>query len=279
MAMEYVESAGARIPKLGFGTFQLDDDNAREMVRTALEAGYRHIDTAQMYGNETGVGRGIADAGVPREDIWLTTKAWVDRFRDGDLQRSARESLARLGVDSVDLLLLHWPNPDIPLEEAIGALNDVRDQGLARHIGVSNFPVALVREAEGLSRAPLVTDQVEYHPYLSQAPLLEALRERGMALTAYCPLGQGGVLNDGTIAAIARDHDRTPAQVILRWHYQQPGVVAIPRSRRAEHVRANFDILGFSLSDEEMRRISGLARADGRVVNPAGLAPEWDNAG
>ena len=250
---------------------------ARARVADALAAGYRHIDTAQMYGNESAVGAAIRDSGVPREQIFLTTKVWVDHFRDGDLQRAVEESLQRLGLDEVDLLLLHWPHPAVPLAETLGALNEVRQRGLARHIGVSNFTVALLEEAVALSEASLVTDQVEYHPYLAQRRLREALSRRQMALTAYCPLGKGRVLSDPVIGRIAREHGKQPAQVILRWHYQQPGVVAIPRSSKAERVRANLDIFDFELSEAEMVEISALARADGRVIDPAGLAPNWDD--
>lgn len=276
--MEYVNANGARIPKLGFGTFQLDSATARSAVGTALEAGYRHIDTAQMYGNEADVGAALGASDVPREDIFLTTKVWVDRFRDGELQASVDESLERLGTDYVDLLLLHWPNPDVPLAETIGALNDVRRRGLARHIGVSNFTVTLLEEAVATSDAPLVTDQVEYHPELSQQPVREALARHGMALTAYCPLGQGRVMDNATVRAIAERRDRTPAQVVLRWHYQQPDVIAIPRSSKPERIRANLEILDFELDEAEMAALSGLAREDGRIISPDSLAPAWDNA-
>lgn len=277
--MKVVHANGADIPAIGFGTFQLEPETARARVHDALAAGYRHIDTAQMYNNEEAVGAGIRDSGLARDEIFVTTKVWVDRFRDGDLQRSAEESLQRLGLDAVDLLLLHWPNPEVPLEETIGALNDVRQRGLARHIGVSNFTVALTREAVAASDAPLVTNQVEYHPYLSQDPVRRELARQGMALTAYCPLGQGRVLQDPVIARIASDHGKDPGQVILRWHYQQPDVVAIPRSSRAERVRSNLEIFDFELSEAEMNAISGLAREDGRIISPASLAPAWDNAG
>ncbi|MDN3518090.1 aldo/keto reductase [Aquisalimonas lutea] len=277
--MKVVHANGADIPAIGFGTFQLEPDTARARVHDALAAGYRHIDTAQMYNNEEAVGAGIRDSGLARDEIFVTTKVWVDRFRDGDLQRSAEESLQRLGLDAVDLLLLHWPNPEVPLEETIGALNDVRQRGMARHIGVSNFTVALTREAIAASDAPLVTNQVEYHPYLSQDPVRRELARQGMALTAYCPLGQGRVLQDPVIARIASDHGKDPGQVILRWHYQQPDVVAIPRSSREERVRSNLEIFDFELSEAEMNAISGLAREDGRIISPASLAPAWDNAG
>jgi len=277
--METVEVHGARIPKLGFGTFQLDDEIAYARVRDALDGGCRHIDTAQMYRNEEAVGEAVRDAGVPRDSVFLTTKVWVDRFRDGDLQRSVEESLKRLGLSRVDLVLLHWPNPDVPLAETIGALNDARAHGLTEHIGVSNFNVGLVREAVTASAAPLVTNQVEYHPQLNQDPVRAELARHGMVLTAYCPIGQGRLVDDPVIRRIADTHAHTPAQVILRWHYQQPDVIAIPRTSKAERVRENLDILGFRLSDEEMAAIHGLAREDGRIISPASLAPAWDNAG
>lgn len=276
--MENVNVHGAEIPKIGFGTFRLQGDVATDAVAAALASGYRHIDTAQAYDNEIEVGAALRDGGVPRDDIFLTTKVWVDRFRDGDLQASVRESLQRLGTDDVDLLLLHWPSPEVPLEETIAALNEVRREGLTRHIGVSNFTVDLVRRAVTASDAPLVTDQVEYHPRLSQAPVLEELRRHDMALTAYCPLGQGNAAKEPVVEEIAASHGKDPGQVILRWHYQQPGVIAIPRSSKPERVRSNVEIFDFALSDDEMQRISGLARPDGRIVSPEGLAPEWDNA-
>jgi diketogulonate reductase-like aldo/keto reductase len=277
--MEYVTVHGADIPKLGFGTFRLQDTAAADATAAALAAGYRHIDTAQVYENEREVGQALADSGVPRDEIFLTTKVWVDRFRDGDLQASVRESLERLGVDHVDLLLLHWPNPEVPLEETVAALNEVRGDGLTRHIGVSNFTVELLDRAVAASDAPLVTDQVEYHPQLSQAPVLEALRRHGMALTAYCPLGQGRAVDEPVVKEIAANHGKDPGQVILRWHYQQPGVIAIPRSSKPGRIRSNLEILDFALSDDEMRQLSELARPDGRIVDPESLAPKWDTAG
>lgn len=274
--MDNIDIGDAHIPKLGFGTFELRGKAARDMVSRAIETGYRHIDTAQMYGNETEVGRGIRDSGIERDNLWVTTKVWPDRFRDGDFQHSVAESLDRLNVGAVDLLLLHWPSGEVPLAETINALNEVRDRGLTRHIGVSNFTVALLNQAVSLSTAPLIGNQVEYHPYLSQKPVLDALRRHGMALTAYCPLAKGRVFDDSTLARVAANHDKQPGQVVLRWHYQQHGVAAIPRSSRPEHMRANFDIFDFRLTDAEMNEISGLAQPRGRLINPAGLAPQWD---
>ncbi len=271
-----VEAHGARIPVLGFGTWELRDGLAVRMVEAALGIGYRHIDTAQMYENEREVGTAIRTSGIDRREIFLTTKVWPDRFRDGDLQRSVEESLERLGLDAVDLLLLHWPNPAVPLAETIAALNDARARGLTRHIGVSNFPTGLMREALRLSEAPLVTNQVEYHPFLSQKRVLRACREAGMALTAYCPLARGRVFGHPVIERIAARHRKSPAQVALRWLVQQEGVVAIPRSSKPEHARANFEIWDFSLDGREMAEISALARSGGRIVDIAGLAPDWD---
>lgn len=276
--MEIVEAHGARIPKLGFGTFELDGDTARRILNEALDVGYRHIDTAQMYGNESEVGDVLRGTQVPRDEIFVTTKIWPDRFHDGALQQSVQDSLQRLNTDYVDLLLLHWPNPDVPLQESINALNEVREQGYARHIGVSNFTVALLRQAAACSAAPLVTNQVEYHPYLSQHVVMQELKHQGMTLTAYAPLGRGLELGDDTIQTVAARHAATPAQVILRWHYQQPGVIAVPRSSRPQRVRENLDIFRFELSTAEMAQISALAGTHDRLISPAAVAPEWDSS-
>ena len=274
--MQSHEVHGARIPKIGMGTFRLDNQLAAERIKEAIDIGYRHIDTAQMYANEQGVGTALKSSRIAREELFVTTKIWPDRFQEGDLQRSVAESLERLQLDAVDLLLLHWPNPNVPLDETIAALNAVVENGWTRHIGLSNFTVPLIREAVALSQRPLVTNQVEYHPRLSQAPVLEELARHDMALTAYCPLGQGRLLDHPAIGEIATGHGKTPAQVILRWHYQQPGVIAIPRSSRAERLRENFSILDFSLTDAEMATLHRLEHPDGRIINPAELAPSWD---
>jgi diketogulonate reductase-like aldo/keto reductase len=270
-----VETHGVRIPALGLGTFRLEGRVAQHMVSYALEIGYRHIDTAQMYGNEREVGAAIASAAVPREEIWLTTKIWPDNFRDGALQRAAEQSVRRLGTVP-DLLLLHWPNPSVPLAETVRALNDAKRRGLARHIGISNFTVALIREARALSEEPLIVDQLEYQPYLSQDAVREELRAHGMALIAYSPLAQGRVFGNPTLGRIAERHGKNPGQVTLRWLLQQDGVAAIPRSSREAHAKANLEIFDFTLSDAEMVEISALAHPGGRRVDPAGMAPRWD---
>lgn len=272
----FVQAKDAQIPALGFGTFRLSNDEAERLVAHALELGYRHLDTAQGYRNEAGVGRGLKAAGLAREDVFLTTKLSPDAFEPEALLRAADERLELLGVSHVDLLLLHWPNPAVPLSETLAALAQVRAAGKTKHIGVSNFPSKLLREAIRLSRAPLVTDQVEYHPYLSQETLLNVLRQESMALTAYSPLAKGRVSEDAILQEIAAGHGKTAAQVTLRWLLQQPQVVAIPKTSSEARAAENFDIFDFELSEDEMARISGLARPDGRIVNPA-QAPDWDD--
>jgi diketogulonate reductase-like aldo/keto reductase len=276
--MDVVNAHGAAIPKLGFGTFPLKDDDARRMVAHALGAGYRHIDTAQMYGNEAEVGEAIANSSVQREDIFLTTKVWPDNFGDGPLQKSVEESLVKLRVDAVDLLLLHWPKFDRPLDETVKALNAVHRSGMARNIGVSNFTAALINDAWAATEVPLSNNQVEYQPYIDQSPVLKVVRDRGMSLTAYMPNARGKVFDDETLRAIGELHGKTAGQVALRWLYQQDGVTAIPRTGSEAHADENIGILDFELSEDDVRRIDGLAYPEGRLLNPPGLAPEWDVA-
>jgi 2,5-diketo-D-gluconate reductase B len=273
--MHKVSSGGVEIPALGFGTWQVDGPGCVDMVRQAVEIGYRHIDTAAAYGNEAEVGRGLRDAGLPREDIFLTTKIWNDAHKAGDLQRAAEDSLRKLQLDYVDLLLIHWPVPAVPLEETITALNEVKRRGLARAIGVSNFPSALVEKAAQVSEAPLATDQVEYHPYLSQKTLLGALRRHGMSLTAYSPLARGKLLDEPVLKTVAQAHGKSVGQAALRWLVQQDGVIAIPKTNSAERARQNLEIFDFELTPDEMAQISALARPNGRVIDP-GFAPDWD---
>lgn len=263
------------IPLLGFGTWQLEPEDARRMVAEALRIGYRHIDTARIYQNEEAVGQGIRDSGVDRDDIFLTTKIWVEDFADGDLQRAAQGSVDRLGF-TPDLLLLHWPKPQPSFEETLGALNDARAKGLTRDIGLSNFPSREFRRAQALSEARLLTNQVEYHPYLKLTPLLETAKDLGSSITAWSPLAQGKIADDAVISEIARAHGKTNGQVTLRWLIQQ-NVVAIPRTTKESRARENFDIFDFQLSDEEMARIHGLARPDGRIGDWIDPAFQWDD--
>lgn len=272
-----VTGGDAHIPARGFGTWQLRDDVCRKAVEAAIATGYRHIDTASMYGNEEAVGQGIANSGVARGDLFVTTKVWTEDIEEKALVASARASLDRLKLEKVDLLLIHWPNRAIPLESSIKGLCRARDEGVATHIGVSNFPVALLDRAVALADGhghKLTANQCEYHPRLDQAKVIAACRRHGIAFTSYCPLGRGDIVGDPLVGEIAQAHGRKPAQVILRWHLQQ-GVVSIPRSSTPAHIAENFAITDFELSADDMSRIAGLKRPDGRVVIPA-FAPDWD---
>jgi 2,5-diketo-D-gluconate reductase A len=271
---------GHSIPLLGFGTWQLEPADARHMVAEALRIGYRHIDTAWIYKNEKAVGEGIRDAieagHVAREDIWLTTKIWVEHFHRDALLKQAEESAASLGL-TPDLLLLHWPKPEPSFAETLGALNKAKEQGLTRSIGLSNFPSAEFRQAQSLSRAKLVTNQVEYHPYLANAALIETVRDLGSSITAWSPLAQGKIADDAVINAIGKAHGKSAGQVTLRWFIQQ-NVIAIPRTTKVSRAEESFDIFDFTLSDEEMDRIHALARPDGRLGDWLDPAFKWDDA-
>lgn len=269
-----VTASDVEIPLLGFGTWQLEPADARRMVAEAIRIGYRHIDTAFIYKNEEAVGQGIADSGVSRDDLFVTTKIWVDNFHDGDLQRQAEESAGRLGL-TPDLLLLHWPKPSPPLAETVKALNDARAQGFTRNIGLSNFPSAQFREAAALSDAPLITNQVEYHPFLSQKTLIATAAELGSSITAWSPLAQGKIADEPVILEIAERHGKTAGQITLRWLIQQ-GVIAIPRTTKEGRARENFDIFDFALSDDDMARIHALAAPDGRIGDWLDAAFQWD---
>jgi diketogulonate reductase-like aldo/keto reductase len=275
MAQSVVRAKGAAIPAIGLGTWQLRGEECAAVVADALSAGYRHVDTASMYGNEEAVGQGLRLSGVPREEVFVTTKVWPDDLAPADLSRSAEASLRRLGLRQVDLLLIHWPNAAIPLAGTIRALCEAKRARLARHIGVANFTVRLLDEAVALADEPIVANQCEYHPYLDQSLVRAECRKHGAAFVSYCPIGKAQVLGEPVIAEIAGAHGRTPAQVVLRWHLQQPNVAAIPKSGNPRRIRENLAVFDFSLTDEEMARISALARRGGRMVSPS-WAPRWD---
>ena len=276
--MKTITAHGAAIPALGFGTFRMEAGDVLRMVPAALKLGFRHVDTAQIYRNEAAVGEAIAGCGLPRGDIFLTTKVWIDNFAPDRFMASVDESLAKLRTDHVDLLLLHWPNGSVPLADQIGALNAVREAGKTRHIGVSNYTIALLAQARGLSAAPLVTNQVEYHPYLDQSRLMVAMRAAGMALTAYYAMADGKVFADPLLVEIAATHRRSVAQIVLRWLVQQEGVVALSKTVSEDRARDNAAIFDFALAEAEMTAIHGLAQPDGRVLKPEGLSPVWDVA-
>jgi 2,5-diketo-D-gluconate reductase B len=272
--MLFVEANGARIPAIGLGTWELRGRICARLVEQALRLGYRHIDTAQVYENEREVGEAVRASGVRREEMFITTKVWTSHFAPHDLERSTKESLNKLRLSEVDLLLLHWPNPRVPLSETLEALAHVRQLGLCRHIGVSNFTVALIEEAVGKCPAPLVCDQVEYHPYLDQTKVREACAQHGMAVVAYSPVAKGRIRNDELLARIGKAHGKSAAQVCLRWLVQQ-GVSAIPRTSRLERLSENIEIFDFELSAAEMGEISARGSPEGRLTN-YGFAPKWD---
>lgn len=266
---------GAEMPALGYGTMELPERPV-ELVTTAIKAGYRHIDTARKYGTEEWVGEGIRASGVQRQELFVTTKVTEENAREADFMRSVETSLRTLRLDYVDLLLIHWPQPKVPLAETLGALAKAKRQGLTRHVGVSNFTLALLDEAVRLCPEPLVTNQIEYHAYLRQDKLLEACRRHGMILTAYCPLARGQLLNDPVLAEIAATKRKTVAQVALRWLVQQPMVAAVPRALNPEHIAENLGVFDFSLTEEDMARIASLRSRNMRIANPPERAPVWD---
>lgn len=262
---------GVSIPALGLGTYMLRGDVAREAVEHALALGYRHVDTAQMYGNEADVGAGIAASGVPRADVFLTTKVWHDRLGADAFARTVDTSL---GTDHVDLLLVHWPSTTgVPLAETLGALNAAREAGKARLVGVSNFPAAMLREA--LSVLPdLANVQVEHHPFLGQGALLGVVREHAMTLTSYSPIAQGAVTDDDTLRDIAEAHGASPAQVALAYLLGMNRVLAIPKAASAGHREANLAAAEIALTEAERARIDALPK-DRRLVDPP-WGPDWD---
>ncbi len=303
--MRHQTIQGDDVPALGLGTYQLKGDTCREAVRHALNIGYRHIDTAEMYGNEAAVGQGVQDADIDRDTVFLTTKVWHTHLAPADVRAAAESSLRKLQTDYVDLLLIHWPNASVPLEATLDAFLDLQAKGTTRHIGVSNFPPALFRRA--LDHAPLFCNQVEYHPFLGQEPLLEIARERDVLLTAYSPLAQGDVLRrdvsprralkalrrngspstriveaaqnllgtgPSVLKSLGERYGKSPAQIALRWLVQQDHVAAIPKAASARHRTANFEVFDFALTEAEMRLIHGLAQGD-RHVDPH-FAPNWN---
>ena len=274
--MKYLDIKGVRVPALGLGTWQLSGRGCFEAVRQALDLGYWHIDTAQMYGNETEVGWAIRESGIARDQIFLTTKLAPGNHAAAAVRRSTEESLRRLATDHIDLLLIHWPTGEVPLGETLGALAALRQAGKARHIGVSNFNVALLEEAIGTHGAELLCNQVEYHPFLSQRAVLAAVRRHGVMLTAYSPLARGRVQRDPVLTGIGRAYGKSPAQVALRWLLDQDGVVAIPKAASRTHLAANLAVFDLALSASDRAAIDAL-RDGYRVVDPAGWAPDWDS--
>lgn len=273
--MDIVKAHDALIPALGFGVFRMSDAEVEAVVPAALEAGFRHFDTAQIYQNEAALGRALAAAGARRDDLFLTTKVWVDNYSEDRFAASVDESLDRLEVDRVDLLLLHWPGDKVPIADQIAMLNAVQAAGKTRFIGVSNQNVAQMKESVALSQAPIVTNQIEVHPYLDQGVVAAAARAAGVAVTAYYPMAKGAAPRDPVLQQIGTKYGKSAAQVSLRWLIQQ-GYVALSKTATPARVAENFAIFDFVLSEHDMAAIGRLARPDGRLVSPAGLAPAWN---
>ena len=271
--MQFVEAKGFRIPIVGLGTWALRGRDCARLTEQAIQIGYRHIDTAQMYDNEREVGEGVRASGL-RSEVIVTTKVQPTLLSPHDLERSVKESLARLRLDVIDLLLIHWPNPRVPLAETLGAMGKMKREGYARQIGVSNFTVALIEEANRISSEPLVCDQVECHPFLNQDKVVAACRKHKMAVVAYSPIARGGAKGDKVLEKIGKVHGKSAAQICLRWLVQQ-GIVVIPRTSKVERLEENIALFDFELSDAEMREIAGLARRGGRIVDWT-WSPNWD---
>lgn len=271
--MEYVTVSDGQVPALGLGLGELRGDRCYAAVRHALELGYRHLDTAHFYGNEKEVGQAIRDSAVAREEIFVTTKVWRSHMTAARVTVSIDESLRALGLGYVDLLLAHWPVDEVPLAETMSALHRVGASGKARHIGVSNFTAAQVRQAAEYAR--VFCHQVEYHPLLGQDKLLAMAAELDYVLTAYSPVAQGGVADEPVICRIAGRHRKSPAQIALRWLVQQPLVAAIPRSSRGDHRAANIEIFDFELTDQEMSDIHAVAATRGTRLSQPAFAPDW----
>ena len=264
------------IPALGLGTYPLTGAECQATVAMALELGFRHIDTAQMYGNEADVGAAVLASGLPRQDVFITTKVDPGNISKNNLLPSVRRSIGALGRAPADLLLIHWPPTDgTPIEAVIEGLNRAAEEGLAARIGISNFPIKLMQKAAAVSPRKLVNNQVEFHPLLDQSRLQKVAADLGIALSAYCPIARGAVLDDPIITAIAQRTGETPAAVTLRWIIQQ-GVIAVPMTTKRANAAANLRALQFNLTPEDMSAISTLTKANRRIVSPASMAALWD---
>ncbi|MEM9674590.1 MAG: aldo/keto reductase [Cyclobacteriaceae bacterium] len=271
--MIYIDINQEKIPALGLGTFNLKGEACRDSVADAISIGYRHIDTAKMYENEEAVGQGIKDASIDRDNLFVTTKIWHTDLSRSGITEGLADSLHKLQTDYVNLALIHWPSENMDLRECLDTLMELQQQGKTQLIGVSNFPAALLQEARSL--APVICNQVEYHPYLDQSAVLNVLGEHNMMLTAYCPIAKGEVLQDEQLIVLGEKYGKSPTQITLRWLVQQENVAAIPKSGSSKHRASNFDIFDFSLTDKEMDQIHSLSRSQ-RLINPH-FAPVWDD--
>jgi 2,5-diketo-D-gluconate reductase B len=272
--MEYLQTQGIRLPRLGLGTFRMQGDVCRAAVESALALGYRHIDTAEMYGNEDAIGAAIAASSVARGDLHVTTKVWNENLAPDAMRRAFDTSLKKLRLDQIDLYLVHWPAPVMNLPAMFETLMKLKQEGRTRAIGVANFNIALLKTVVEQIKAPIACNQVEYHVMLDQTPLRKYMNSKSIPLVAYCPLAQGRAASDETLMAIARKHGATAAQVALKWLLDQDDVAAIPKASRSESQKSNLDALHVGLDEEDLQAIAGLPK-DKRFVNP-GFSPAWD---
>jgi len=270
--------AAIDMPLLGYGTFPLKGSEATACTLMALDLGYRHLDTAQMYQNEAEVGQALKGSGLDRDEVFITTKVHPDRYGDTDFAQSVEQSLHRLGVDQVDLLLLHWPHPSLEMDAVLERLVAALEAGKARTIGVSNFGPSDLARAHELADGRLACNQIELHPFVDQAPTIAAAAKLGIKLTAYCPVARGKVLDDPTLQAIGKNHERSPAEIAIAW-LMQKDIAAIPMSRNQGRAKANLESRTIRLSDEEMGRIDGIATANGKLIDPPGLTAIWGQMG
>jgi 2,5-diketo-D-gluconate reductase B len=274
--MIFVEMQGRKVPALGYGTWAMNGSTCERAVSMAIELGYRHIDTAQVYENEAEVGRGWVASGVPRSELFITTKISRTGCSAAQVAAGLEQSLAKLRTDYVDLLLIHWPSPDVPMAETLDAMARLQSVGKVRALGGSNFTVARMREAAETLKRPIVCNQVEYHLLLSQRAVIGYAREHGIAVTAYCPLARGKLMGHPVAERVARKHGKSANQIGLRWLLEQPGVLAIPKAGSLPHARENISIFDFALDAEDRRALDGLPGTT-RLVSP-GWAPKWDAA-
>ena len=266
MTIPVLDLQGAKMPVLGLGTWQLTGSTCEQAVRTALDIGYRHIDTAEMYGNEAEIGRALAASGVDRRSVFITTKVWSNHLHAKDFIASAEASLKKLKTDYVDLLLIHWPNDAVPMGETLGAMMKLKSAGKAKTIGVSNYSVGQMNEAVTKHKAPVACNQIEYHLLLNQRPILDFAHRHGIAITAYCPLARGKLVHNTTLGRIGARHKRSAAQVALRWLVQQPGIAVIPKATSEKNLRANFEIFDFVLEPNDLAILDRMP-GNTRVVN------------
>ena len=268
------ESKLTRMPLLGFGTWPMRGAECQRAVESALALGYRHVDTAEMYGNEAEVGAALKACGLPREQIYLTTKVWCDKPKGEQIRRAAEDSLRRLGQPYLDLYLIHWPSPALDLPDALRALARLREEGLARAVGVANFPLGLLRRAVEAEIAPIACLQVEHHVFLGQARLLALCQAHGIVLTSYTPLAKGEVTRDPVVRRIAARHDATPGQVALAYLLAMPGVAAIPKAASPARQRENLVAAALRPDAEDIAALDALPK-DRRLVDPD-IAPDWE---